>query len=242
MKDAEKEKDFGTVVNKDSFVSADVYVDAKLDIRKTAFELQFKPNTNVLADEGIPFEGFVLKASSEQWNVNGDVAVDKIDDNAKKSAVAIEALLSKQQGYEVLRLFDPKSDTYGILRNDLHIGKQTVQLSVWDEYAPPIVTPSGITLVPLRSVADQLGANITASGKQITLNDVATGTKITITKNSSDASVNGKSQKWAYSATVIDGVTYVSARDLAKALGCKYQWLTYDENVKYVFQLEREVA
>ncbi|MWC29547.1 copper amine oxidase N-terminal domain-containing protein [Paenibacillus sp. MMS18-CY102] len=240
MKDTEKDKDFKKLVNKDSYVKADLYVDSKLDVRKTDVEVKFKPDASIFEDEGIPFEGVVLNVNQEMWNVNGTVVSDKVDAQTKKSAQPIEALAQKQ-GYEVLRMFDTKSTVYSLLRNDLHIGKQTVSLYVWDESNPPIITPAGVTLVPLREVANQLGASLTASNGKLTFYDPAKKTSIVLRKGNKQVLVNGKNQTWSFPVTAIGGTTYVAARDLAKALGTTIQWIG-DSNSKYIFMMEREVS
>jgi hypothetical protein len=217
-------------------------VDAKLDIRKLALEAQYKPDLSKIEDEeAMPFEGFVLRINQERWNVNGDIVTEKLTKKQRLSAISMESL-ERKQGYETLRLFDPTSDAYWLLRDKLHIGKQTANWWVWDDSTPAIVTASGVTIIPLRNAAYQLGLNLTVERDGIHVYDPATGTTIVVNKGSKQAVVNGSKVAWSYPVTVIDNVAYVPARDFAKALGAKVTWLTYDENVKYRFTLEREVG
>lgn len=240
MNDTEKEQDYKKLINKDSYLKADLYVDTKFDIRKTAFEAKFKPDASILEESGVPFEGFVLNVDQEMWNVNGTVVSDKVDTATKNSAQPLEALAEKQ-GYEVLRMFDTKSTIYGLLRNDFHIGKQTVELYVWDEINPPIITPAGVTLVPIREVANQLGAKLSLSNGKLTFFDPAKNTSIVMRKGNKQVLVNGKNQTWSFPVTTIGGTTYAAARDLGKALGTKIEWIG-SGGTKYIFVMEREVS
>lgn len=242
LTELEQEDDFSEIINKDSSVTADLYVDAKLDIRKLSFEAQYKPELGSLDDEEeMPFEGFVLRFDQERWNVNGDVAADELTTEQQQAALPLESLENKQ-GYETLRLFNPTSDAYWLLRDELHIGKQTASWSVWSYDTPAIVTASGVTIIPLRNAADQLGLQLNVERDGIHVNDPATGTTMVVSKGSKQAVVNGSKVTWSYPVTVVDNVTYVPARDFAKALGAKVAWLTYDDNIKYRFTMEREVG
>lgn len=244
MKEQEQQADFGAVVNKNSFAQADLYVDSKLDIRKTSLELQIKPDMKELAEadedeELIPLEGISLSIQSEMWNINGDVTVDKVSGAQKNAAVSLESL-ENMQGYEVLRMFDPASDMYSLLDKQLHIGRQSALFTIYDDY-PPIITPSGVTLVPLRELASQLGATVSPKGKQVEIKDKATGTVIVVQKGSNAAKVNGKNVKLSFPATIIDNVTYVPARDIAKAFGASIQWDPYGWGNKAILEIAREV-
>ncbi|WP_317972720.1 copper amine oxidase N-terminal domain-containing protein [Paenibacillus sp. CCS19] len=240
MKELEQEDDFSHIINDDSSVTADVYVDAKLDIRKLSLEASYKPDPAIMDEEEMPFEGFVLRFNQERWNVNGDVVADKVTDKQKKSAVTLETL-EGQQGYETLRLFDKSSDAYSLLRNQFHIGKQEAYWTVWDD-APVIVTASGVTIVPLRDAAEQLGLNLSVERDGIHLYDPATSASLVVNKGSKKAVVNGKAVNWSYPVTVVDNIAYVPARDFARAFGATVTWDTYGDNIKYAFTMEREVG
>ncbi|MBD3917458.1 copper amine oxidase N-terminal domain-containing protein [Paenibacillus sp. PR3] len=241
MAELAKEDEFSDIINKNSSVKADVYVDAKLDIRKLSLEASYKPDPSMMDEEEMPFEGFVLRFNQERWNVNGDVVADKVSDKQKQSAISLDTLES-QQGYQTLRLFNPTSDAYSLLRNKLHIGKQTAVWSVWDDDSPVIVTASGVTIIPLRDAATQFGLNLSVERDGIHLFDPATNASLKVNKGSKKAIVNGKAVNWSYPVTVVDGITYVPARDFAKAFGASVKWYTYGDNIKYSFTIEREVG
>lgn len=228
----EDEEAFNAIFNKNNKAKFGLYVDTKLDIRKSEFEASIDFGETA-AEEGVPFTGISIKAVSERSKVNETVVPDTVQ--AGDDAIAFEEM-AELQGYEALELFDKESDLYALLRNDLHITRQEVYLMPeYDEYGP-IVTASGITLIPLRDTARQLGATIKsdAKGKKIELKDGATGTKLTFAVGSSWASVNGKNVKWSYPTTVINGATYVPARDFVKALQGTLYWETESDEYSYL--------
>ncbi|GFN31227.1 copper amine oxidase N-terminal domain-containing protein [Paenibacillus xylaniclasticus] len=243
MKEAEDSEDFAVIMNKNSYVQADLYVDSKLDIRKSNIDVQIKPDFSALDSEEdeelIPIEGLALTIESEMWNINGDVEVNAVSSAQKNGAVSLESL-EDMQGYQVLRLFEPTSNIYGLLDKDLHIGHQEAYISMYSSQ-PPVITPSGITLVPLRRVASELGASLTLESNRIKLTDDATGTTIVLKKGSNQATVNGKTVKWSFPTTTIDNTVYVPARDLAKALGATLYWETYGSDEKVYLEFAREV-
>jgi hypothetical protein len=258
------------LLSKDLVIQADVYVDSKLDIRKQQLEVNYTfpeldlgltpeemEEQQVAEEEGAyeddydyeydesyysagpGIKGFTLKVTNESWNVNG--AVTAVAPAAPAGAVAVDELLS-MQGYKVLKQFEESSVMYDLLKNQFELNKQTVS---WYPFAygnPAIITPSYITIIPLRDTADELGATLTYDKltKSMKLYDEATDTTINLKLGSNKATVNGKAVQWSFPVTVIDGVTYVPARDLAKALQAKISWTEYFEDVK-VFVLEREL-
>ncbi|UVI31727.1 copper amine oxidase N-terminal domain-containing protein [Paenibacillus spongiae] len=242
MEQAEKEEaDFvNAIFNEETFVKADLFVDSKLDVRKSVIEVSVKPSA-VEGDEEMsfsPITGIWIKATSEKSNVNGDIKPDEAV--IPKDGLTVEQFFD-MQGYQVLRQFDNNSVMYDILRNQMHISRQ--QIHMYPEYSsnPPIITPAGITLIPLRDTSDRLGATIKATdkGKSITLRDDATSTTIELKSGSKQAAINGKTVNWSFPVTVVDGVTYVPARDFVKALGGKVYWEdSYDDEKMLVIERE----
>ncbi|WP_338554996.1 copper amine oxidase N-terminal domain-containing protein [Paenibacillus sp. KS-LC4] len=225
-----------SLFNKATTLKTDVYVDSNLDIRKQVVE------ANILLGDIEPETqmSIVIRSESQKWNVNGAVKADA--PVVSENAINLDDMYGLN-GYETLQWFDKSSHAYDLLKNTFHVGVQTVELYTQDYGNPPIITPSNITLVPLRDVAEQLGATISYNKKtkQLTLFDKATDTTI-IVKNGSDAAiVNGKSVKWAYPATTVNGTVYVSARNLAKSLGATLKWDSYYNSEKYLI-IEREVG
>jgi len=186
-----------------------------------------------------PFKGIWIKATAEKSNVNGNV---KPDEAVKSKGSLTADQLSEMEGYQVLRQFKTDSVAYDILHNQMHISRQQVRLHPEYSYNPPIVTPAGITLIPLRDTADRFGADLkaTAKGKSITINDFATSTTMELKSGSKQAVINGKAVSWSFPVTIVDGVTYVPARDFVKALGGKVYWDDSFDDEK-VLVMEREL-
>lgn len=230
----ESAEDLKQIFNDDSSIKADLYVDSKLDIRKQAVDITFKPSGQAL----FPLEGLVLHMESEMWNVNGNV---KADAPVIPEAAITSDQLDSLQGYQVLRMFDTKSAAYALLQQ-LHIGKQTVELSVDYGRYPAIVTPKYVTIVPLRTVAEELGATVKydKKTKSVTVYDEATNTTIVLKDGSDKVTVNGKAATWSFVAKSVDGALYVAGRDFANAFGAKVHW--DDSYGSDTFVIDREVS
>ncbi|MBW7455619.1 copper amine oxidase N-terminal domain-containing protein [Paenibacillus sepulcri] len=242
------------ILSEETYIKTDLFVDTELDIRKSTVEASIVPHfsnpaaadtqnneelagvEDELADS--PLKGIWIKMSGETWNVNGTVTpAAPVDSDTAIS----EMDLGNMEGYQLLRQFDNKSVMYDLLRNSAHITRQTVEFNPDYSDNLAIRTPAGVTIIPLRDTASELGATLTkdaATGK-ITVYDDATQTTVILKVGSNQAVVNGKTLKWAFPATVIQGVTYVSARDLVKALGGELSWQSwYEDNDMLVINRE----
>lgn len=220
-------------------LTADMYVDSKLDIRKQQFEISFKPSAELIEESDLPIAGFTLTSSTEQWNVNGPVKADAPD--ATNNAVALEEL-EMMHGYQTLKLFDEQSDLYDLLKNKLHITKQTYYAFSDDYFGAPILLPGNITIVPVRDVAESFGAETTYNAKtrMITVFDEQTNTTIQFKSGSDVVIVNGKEEIWPVAVTNVEGTTYVPARKLADTLKANIAWETMYEDMKKL-TMEREL-
>ena len=222
-------------------VSADLYIDGKLDIRRQDVEINFRPDSEKLAelleDESLAgLEGIRIYYSSEMWNVNGDV---EIAAPATEGGVTLEET-EDWTTVDTLRFFGD-SALFRLLA-DLGMGEQELWLFPDFGWMQPIETPDGQTLVPLRWVAEYFEVEVgwDHNTKTIILNDDATGKEIVLKVGSSRAVVNGEAEEWSYPVIVIDGVSYVPGEDLLKALGGTMEW-DIDDDWK-VLILSRDVA
>ncbi|MCM3629288.1 copper amine oxidase N-terminal domain-containing protein [Paenibacillus glycanilyticus] len=221
------------IFNDDSSIKAELYVDSKMDIRKQAIDVTLKPSEQAL----FPLDGLSLHIESEMWNVNGKVEADA--PVVPEKAIRLDQL-DTMQGYQFLRMFDKQSDAYALL-DQLQIGQQTVELSVESRLYPAIVTPKYVTIIPLRKVAEQLGATVKydKKTKNVTVYDEATNTTIVLKEGSDRVTVNGKPATWSFVAKAVDGTLYVAGRNFANALGAKVHW--DDSWGSDTFVIEREV-
>ena len=232
--------------NEDTSLKVDLYVDGKLDVRKSAFELVVKPTMPEQAEDGMTtglfagFEGIRIAGTSEQWNVNGDVVPDA--PVKPENGLTVDEMDGIKE-YEIIRLFDQDSDLYDLLTNKLHLNRQEITLFTEYSYNPPIITPSGRTLVPLRNVAEELGADLTFDGKTKTMKlvDGATGTTIELKVGSDQVTINGTAAQWSFPVTLMqDGTVYVPARELVAALDGTLRWDTYYDDER-ILVIEREI-
>ncbi|WP_165861266.1 copper amine oxidase N-terminal domain-containing protein [Paenibacillus paeoniae] len=221
-------------------LDANVYVDSSLHIRKTQYELSYAPAASLEEEYALPFTGFSFKVSTEQWNVNGDVkpAPPVVTDQA----IALEEV-ELMEGFDVVKLFDEDSFVYDLLKNKLHITYQGYYGFPESFYNPPIVMPGYITMVAVRDVAEDFGAEVTydAKTRTITVADRGTDTKIQFQSGSDTVVVNGVKEVWPLPAIVIEGTTYVPARKLAETLGASIEWTTFYEDGDKVLIIEREL-
>lgn len=226
------------ILNDDLGLKADFYVDSKMDIRKQAFEFTYTPS-EAAEIELSGFKGVKIKTVSEIWNVNGTVKAEApvVDENA----VQLEELFA-MEGFQALKQFDDKSVIYDLLKNKFHITHQSVVMFSDDYYLPPILTPSYLTIIPLRYTVEQLGGTIkyNPDTKEVTVIDEATGTTIVVVAGSNQVKINGKAETWPLKVSEIDGSTYVPARAFAEAIGADVSWEQLYDDV-YMFTLEREL-
>ena len=99
-----------------------------------------------------------------------------------------------------------------------------------------------VTIVPVRDVAEALGAEIEfdEETRRVTVSDPMTDTTIVFTPGSEQVIVNGKAEAWPLPAMVIDWTTYVPARKLAEALGAEIEWEPFYEGSN-ILTIEREL-
>ncbi len=242
----EDPESLGMIFNEDTSLKVDVYVDNKLDVRKSAFELVVKPTmpeeTEDLSMMGLlaGIEGIRISGTSEQWNVNGSVVPDA--PVKPENGLTLDEMDAMKE-FEMIGFFDKDSDIYDLLTNKLHLNRQEITLFTEYSYNPPIITPSGRTLVPLRYVAEELGADLTFDGstKTMTLIDLATGTTIQLKVGSDQVTIDGTAVRWSFPVTLMqDGTVYVPARDLVTALDGSLRWDTFFEDER-ILVIEREV-
>ncbi|MFF2885313.1 copper amine oxidase N-terminal domain-containing protein [Paenibacillus sp. NPDC057967] len=241
MKSLEKEdkESLDAFFNEALKLNVDVYVDSSLHIRKTQYDLSYT-SADTVQEMGLPFTGLSLKLNTEQWDVNGDVkpAAPVVTEDA----ITLEEA-EYMQGYDVVKLFEEDSFIYDLLKNKMHITYQAYYGFPESFYNPPIVMPGYITMVAVRDVAEDFGAEVTYDPKTrtITVADRGTDTKIQFQSGSDKVIVNGVKEVWPLPATVIEGTTYVPARKLAEALGATIEWKTFYEDGDKVLVIEREL-
>ncbi|RXZ84257.1 copper amine oxidase N-terminal domain-containing protein [Paenibacillaceae bacterium] len=219
----------------------DIYIDSKLDIRKTATEFIVKPEFDA-EDESfaseLPFEGIAIRSTAEQWNVNGEVESDA---PVVSSFDLTEEQLFDMESYQFVKQFDTNSVVYDLLKNQFGFSKQSVYLYSEYEDNPPIVTPDGTTLMPLRNLANGLGDWIgyDPATKTYVLFDKGTNQTLQLRNGSKDVVVNDKTETWSFPVTIIGNTMYVPASDIAQVLNGTVTWdNTFEDYEILIFERE----
>lgn len=206
-----------TVLGKDTVLKTDLYFDSSLKIRKQHVELKVMlPEVDQL-----PIKSFKMISEAEVWNIAGDVKAEKVDVSG--------GVLEFNYGPEdymtpgkILGNFEPSSDVYNLLKNELKITKQTFLIDSGSDYFN-IINKQDTAFIPLRHITDRLDAKVkwTKGSKVVTIIDDITQNEIVLTIGSKEAVVAGKTVELA--APVFEkessSLTYVPLRFITEALG-----------------------
>lgn len=246
---ADQEEDdpesFHAIYNDSLRVSADFYFDDRFRVRKQQFDIRYRPPSepNWLFWPN-PYDGAEnvrFAYSAEWWNIDGDVALDPMDD-AKDAGVKFE-LLYEWSAADFIRFIGRDSGLFELIYKRLKAGVREQEFYPDDDRRAPILTPQGTTLVPLRAAADGFGVEIRydPGTRRLLLHDDDTGTDIALMAGSRLVVVNGETVEWSYPVTIgQDGKAYVPGRDLMKALGGTIGWST--RSGREVLILKRDLA
>jgi hypothetical protein len=88
---------------------------------------------------------------------------------------------------------------------------------------PPTIT-NGRTLVPLRKIFEELGAEVAWDQETKTVTAVKGDRSVSVTIDNKSAVVNGKSVTLDVPATLVDSRTLVPLRFVSEALGASVDW------------------
>lgn len=102
--------------------------------------------------------------------------------------------------------------------------------------APPVLR-NNRTLVPLRVISENLGAQVGWDNRTRTVTVVGPGREIRLVIGRSEALVNGKAQKLDAPAVIISNRTFVPLRFIGEALGAEVGW---QEKTRTVFVSSRQ--
>lgn len=211
-------------------LKADLYTDDKLQIRKAVFELKLP-----VEDKKSGSAGGTVTASgtAELWNVNGTVKAD-----AKPAGEAFD-LGESGQLFRIVKVLDKDSALYDLLVNDLHVQRKAIRMHMPAGLTEAEATKGepfikdGSTLVPVRFVSEELGADVAWDGDkyQVTVTDILNGTKVILTINDTEATAGGQQATLEVPAQLVHEKTYVPVRFIAESLGAKVGW---DEETRTV--------
>lgn len=128
---------------------------------------------------------------------------------------AIKANVTNLDGYKKLGKYYKK------------LGKQGVKLFVNGEesaLAVPPVVQDGNTLVPFRTIAEALQAEVNWNEKTKTITITKEDITIKLILGSNTALVNGEKMQLGVPSTTVKGTTLVPARFVSEALGAEVKW------------------
>ncbi|MPM08197.1 hypothetical protein SDC9_54509 [bioreactor metagenome] len=97
------------------------------------------------------------------------------------------------------------------------------------KFDTPAYIKNGVTLVPLRAIAEELGGEVSWDEETQTVTITKGDTVVQITSNSTTAVVNGETVEISLPATETCGRTYVPLRFLSEALGLNTEWDSENE-------------
>lgn len=239
LKELQEQDEWKRIFDKGITLKTDLYVDDSLHIRKSFFEAVIAPAA--FAEENSPVRSIKVRASSENWNVNGNVEVPAVE--VPLTALSVEEL-DDYDAYRVVRLFETDSVLYDLLKNEFKIDDQSFELS--SEWGIPFyVDENGEAFVPLRETLRKLGIrpklDTSSNGPlEIRFYDRPTDQSIVLRKDSDQATVNGEAVKLAHPLVNEANITYVSAKDLFDLLGAEYDVVELEYG-ELVLQVARDL-
>lgn len=225
-------------IDENSTLKVDLFVDKNLNTLKSKYDLYLtsaKTDGVLLEEEddnGPQLKSVRIILEEEKWNLNGNVNADLIATD--KSAIILDENMSTRR---MVHSMNKGSLLYQVLRNDMHMTRQTVELPVQTRDRKPEQNMSayidrGVSMVPLRKVSDGFDAtlNFNKQTKQVEFLDE--GNRITVPLNSKVVHLNGKKKFIGMSTVNRNGVTYVPAREMLKLVGAKVTWNSANKEIK----------
>jgi sugar lactone lactonase YvrE len=120
---------------------------------------------------------------------------------------------------------------FTIGRNDYTVGGQSLTMD-----AAPFISNER-TLVPMRYLADALGAQTTWNAATQTITITKDGTTVELTVSSVTIITNGQTSQMDTAPIIVNGRTYLPARYVAEAFGCNVSW---DANTQKITVSQRQ--
>ena len=96
----------------------------------------------------------------------------------------------------------------------------------------PQITPEGRTIVPLRVISENLGAEVSWDGETKTVTAEKSGVSLSLVIGENSLELNGGKLELDSPAQIINGRTMVPLRVISESFGCKVDW---DGETKTVF-------
>ncbi|CAM3424842.1 copper amine oxidase N-terminal domain-containing protein [Marinicrinis lubricantis] len=227
MKQADQDETLQTLLQDDSYVSVDLYFDTHGYVRKQLFDITLAPK---LEAEFSSIQSIQITGEMEYWNVDKPVEASKLD---VSDALRFEGPLQPSAA-DFFRNVDPDSVLYELAsmfdlnRTELFLmpfsAKDKEMAAEWDE---PFVE-FGITYVPVRYVAEHLGADVSWDrvNQQVTIIDSLTNKEIILKINSNHAWIDGNMTALPADTGLhlVGNKIYVPIKWLVHELGGQVEW------------------
>ncbi|KAA9004078.1 copper amine oxidase N-terminal domain-containing protein [Paenibacillus spiritus] len=180
--------ELNTVLSKDTKLSADLYVDSGLHVRKEAYLLHIALPGN----SELPLRSLEISAESQVWNLNGSDSAIQADAIATDGGLELGA--EEPTPGTLLRNLDSQSDLYRLLKGEMGLTARTLYVDpVYDDYYET-VNVKGTLMIPIRYLADDLDATVQwdAGSKTITVTDDVYGSTLVFKPGAKTAVIDGR--------------------------------------------------
>lgn len=222
--------------------------DEKREVQKEISELEkiLEDYMSDTEDETVEEEGVEVSMTFEE--IENRLAELKLQ---KKEIINQRFMVTKSEySSEELGNFDSAAQLIAQMYDDVNVlglGSVTVRDNIIKFDTPPYIK-GGRTVVPVRSITEELGADvlwdevtqtvtITAEGSSAT-----TGTAIVLGINSKVVTVDGEVQTLDVEAEITNGRTYVPLRFIAETFGLDVDWDADSETIEIEDEDTEEAA
>ncbi|RUS45987.1 stalk domain-containing protein [Cohnella sp. AR92] len=223
---ADNEDEWNAFFNEKTTLSADLYVDSDLKVRKLAADLHYSMPTVEEEEMALPLTGFTIRLEQENWT---DPNASPISNVVLPPRVLNVDDLMEMTSLRGLRLFENDSVIYDLLKNDFSVDDASFEVyPKSEEWASNWGLPSyredknGKILISLRGTLNEFEDNVVYRGGHLVFYDEGTYQEVALTVGSNKIKVNGVDKTWSQPVVTIDGTAYAYADDLLGLLGAKY--------------------
>lgn len=230
LEDESTLSDINPILNDNTYMINDLYVDSSLHVRKSDFELSITPEEA----EEVELEGIStvrIEGHGQFWNHNKTVTADPLMYDAEDALYMADATSPDD---DFISMLDQESVLYAFMKEDLHATRKTATFYTdyeyeYDYYMPYelAIVKNGMMSVPARSLADGLGLQLDWNGvtRELSITSPYDGTTIALKVDSDKATVNGTAETMPIATFISNGQTYVPLRFITDAIGAEIEWI-----------------
>ncbi|MEX2416447.1 MAG: copper amine oxidase N-terminal domain-containing protein [Paenibacillaceae bacterium] len=227
LEDESMVAEFDPILNDDTYLRSDLFVDNSLHVRKSDFELSISPEVADQEDlEGI--SSVQIEGHGQFWNHDKAVTADILT-YEDEDALYMADVTSFDDDF--ISILDQESVLFKLLKEDLHATRKTAIFYTVDDYEfmpyELAIVKNGIMTVPARSLADNLGLQLDWNGvtRELILTSPFDGTTVAFKVDSNKATVNGTDETMPLATFISNGQTYIPLRFVTDAIGAEIEWI-----------------